>query len=62
VRGRVAQGRPCRLQPAPLREIADWVEHDRRLWEVRFDRLESAPHEPPAKEKKAARKKKSPKE
>src|SRR5215831_7330904 len=25
-RGREAQWRPCRLQPAPLKEVADWAE------------------------------------
>jgi DNA-binding transcriptional ArsR family regulator len=39
-RGRDAQWRPCRLEPAPLKEVDDWVETYRRLWEARFDRLE----------------------
>ena len=39
-RARVAQSRPCRLEGAPLREVADWVEHYRRFWEQSFDRLE----------------------
>jgi DNA-binding transcriptional ArsR family regulator len=39
-RGRVAQSRPCRLEAAPLREVADWVESYRRFWEGSFDRLE----------------------
>ena len=39
-RGRRAQWRPCRLQGAPLKEIADWVEHYRRFWEQSFDRLD----------------------
>ena len=39
-RGRVAQSRPCRLETAPLREAADWVEDYRRFWEGSFDRLE----------------------
>jgi DNA-binding transcriptional ArsR family regulator len=39
-RGRVAQSRPCRLEAAPLREAADWVEDYRRFWEGSFDRLE----------------------
>jgi len=39
-RRRHAQWRPCRLAPAPLKEVADWVEHYRVLWENRFDRLE----------------------
>jgi DNA-binding transcriptional ArsR family regulator len=39
-RGRVAQSRPCRLEVAPLREVADWVGRYRRFWEGSFDRLE----------------------
>ncbi len=39
-RSRHAQWRPCRLAPAPLKEVADWVERYRVLWEERFDRLE----------------------
>lgn len=40
-RSRHAQWRPCRLAPEPLKEVADWVEHYRVLWEDRFDRLEA---------------------
>jgi DNA-binding transcriptional ArsR family regulator len=39
-RGREAQWRPCRLQPAPLKDVADFVEHYRRFWEQSLDRLE----------------------
>lgn len=38
-RSRHAQFRPCRLAPEPLREVADWVERYRRLWEDRLDLL-----------------------
>src|SRR5436305_2739275 len=38
--GREAQWRPCRLQAAPLRDAADWVEQYRRYWEESFDRLD----------------------
>jgi DNA-binding transcriptional ArsR family regulator len=38
-RGREAQWRPARLDPKPLREVADFVEQYRRLWEARLDRL-----------------------
>jgi DNA-binding transcriptional ArsR family regulator len=40
-RGREAQWRPCRLEAAPLRNIAQWVEEYRQFWEQSFDRLES---------------------
>jgi DNA-binding transcriptional ArsR family regulator len=39
-RGREAQWRPCRLEPAPLKDVADWVEEYRVLWEARLDRLD----------------------
>ncbi|HST04046.1 MAG TPA: metalloregulator ArsR/SmtB family transcription factor [Chloroflexia bacterium] len=28
------------LNPAPMQDVANWVEKYRRLWEERFDRLE----------------------
>jgi DNA-binding transcriptional ArsR family regulator len=39
-RGREAQWRPCRLEPGPLKGVAEWVEHYRRFWEHSFDRLD----------------------
>src|ERR1041385_2028436 len=39
-RGRAAQWRPCRLEPAALKGVDDWLESYRRLWEQRLDRLE----------------------
>ena len=41
IQGREAQWRPCRITPAPLAEVADFVEAYRQLWERRLDRLES---------------------
>ena len=41
IRGREAQWRPCRLEAAPLKEVADWAERYRAIWEPRFDRLET---------------------
>ena len=38
-RGREAQWRPCRLDAAPLREVAGWVTEYRRFWEERYDEL-----------------------
>ena len=38
---RKAQWRPCRLEPAPLREVADWVELHRRMWAERYGQLEA---------------------
>jgi DNA-binding transcriptional ArsR family regulator len=39
--GRQAQWRPCRLQPEPLRNIADWVGQYRTHWEESFERLDA---------------------
>ncbi len=38
--GRQAQWRPCQLEAHRLKEVADWVERYRELWEERFDRLD----------------------
>jgi DNA-binding transcriptional ArsR family regulator len=40
-RGREAQWRPCRIDAAPLKEVADWVGAYRALWDARFDRLDT---------------------
>jgi DNA-binding transcriptional ArsR family regulator len=40
-RGREAQWRPCRLEAAPMREMAGWLENYRRFWESSFDRLDA---------------------
>lgn len=39
-RGREAQWRPCRINAAPMKAAADWLEHYRRHWEESLDRLE----------------------
>jgi DNA-binding transcriptional ArsR family regulator len=39
-RGRNAQQRPCRLEAAPLADVATWVQTYRRFWEGSFDRLD----------------------
>ena len=43
-RGREAQWRPCHIEPAPLKDVADWTERYRRLWEGRLDRLDTYLH------------------
>ena len=40
VRTKEAQWRRCRIDPAPLRDIAQWVEQYRRLWDERYDTLD----------------------
>ena len=39
--GRKAQWRPCRLEPAPLREAVSWVERYRRIWAERYGQLDA---------------------
>ena len=56
-RGREAQRRPCRLDAAPLKDVAGWIEHYRRFWDQSFDRLDLYLMELKKKEKKHARKK-----
>jgi DNA-binding transcriptional ArsR family regulator len=55
-RGREAQWRPCRLDPAPLKEVAAFAEGYRAMWEQRFDRLETYLQTLKAKERRHARK------
>ena len=40
-RNREAQWRRCRLEAAPLRGAADWLDLYREFWEERLDRLEA---------------------
>src|ERR1700730_2433422 len=40
--GRKAQWRPCRLEAAPLKDVAEWIERYRDAWEERHDRLEES--------------------
>jgi DNA-binding transcriptional ArsR family regulator len=40
-RGREAQWRPRRLQPAPLKDVAEWAERYRRLWDANYARLDN---------------------
>ena len=39
-RGRDAQWRPCRLEAAPMREIARFLESYRQFWDESLDRLD----------------------
>jgi DNA-binding transcriptional ArsR family regulator len=50
-RRRDAQWRWCRIQAAPLAEVAAWTERYREIWEQRFDRLDTYLQEVKAKEK-----------
>jgi DNA-binding transcriptional ArsR family regulator len=48
--GRQAQWRPCRLEPAALKDVDTWLEEYRRLWETNFQRLDAYLAELQAKE------------
>ena len=39
-RGREAQWRPCRLEAAPLKEVAEWADGYRRFWDASYARLD----------------------
>ena len=56
VRARQAQWRPCQLNARPLKDVADWTERYRAIWERRFDRLDTYLHQLKAKEKTHGRK------
>ena len=43
--GRRAQWRPCRIEPARLKDVSEWAERYRAIWEERFDRLDEYLHE-----------------
>ncbi|MBN9584781.1 MAG: transcriptional regulator [Afipia sp. 62-7] len=59
-RGRAAQWRPCRIEPAALKDVDDWLEDYRRFWEAGLDRLEMylgtlQAQDPPSSLRKAAK-------
>jgi DNA-binding transcriptional ArsR family regulator len=47
-----AQWRHCRIEGGPLKEVANWTEHYRHLWEERLDRLDRYLQQIKPKEKK----------
>ena len=40
-RSRAAQTRPCRLEAARLKDVADWVGAYRQMWEDSLDKLDA---------------------
>ena len=52
-RGREAQWRPCRLEAAPLKEVAEWAERYRRFWDANYERLDDLPQQLKEKEEPA---------
>jgi DNA-binding transcriptional ArsR family regulator len=49
---REAQWRHCRVEAGPLKEVADWTERYRHIWEERLDRLDEYLQQVKAKETK----------
>jgi DNA-binding transcriptional ArsR family regulator len=54
-RRREAQWRRCRLEGAALRDVAEWAEHYRHLWDGRLDRLDLYLQDVQSKEKRHER-------
>jgi len=54
-RGREAQWRPCRIEGGPLRDVAEWLESYRHVWEARLDRLDDYLQDLKRKEKRHGR-------
>ena len=52
VQRRDAQWRRCRIKGGPLKEVSDWAERYRQVWEERLDRLEEYVQQLNAKERK----------
>ena len=40
-RGRNAQWRPCRLDAAPIRKVAEWADAYRKFWDASYARLDT---------------------
>ena len=55
-RGKEAQWRPAALEARPLKEIDEWVERYRVIWEQRLNRLDEYLKELQVKEKRHGRK------
>jgi DNA-binding transcriptional ArsR family regulator len=53
--GREAQRRPRRLEARPLAEATAWLEHYRKFWEARFERLDTLLEELQPHKKKSIR-------
>ena len=49
---REAQWRHCRVEAGPLKDVAEWTERYRHIWEARLDRLDEYLQQMKAKETK----------
>ena len=52
-RRREAQWRRCRIDAGPLKDVADWTERYRHIWEERLDRLDEYLQQMKTKEEKS---------
>ncbi len=52
IQGQKAQYRPCKIDATPLKEISNWTEQYRHIWEARFDQMDDYVHQIIGKEKK----------
>ncbi|MFN7998526.1 MAG: metalloregulator ArsR/SmtB family transcription factor [Bryobacteraceae bacterium] len=59
---RDAQWRRCRIEGEPLKEVFDWTDHYRHVWEERLDRLDLYLHEIKKRERKSHGRKQHPKQ
>jgi DNA-binding transcriptional ArsR family regulator len=57
-RSREAQWRPCKIDAGALKDVDNWLERYRKLWEERFDRLDDYLKELQGKEKKNGKRRK----
>jgi DNA-binding transcriptional ArsR family regulator len=48
--GQKAQYRPCTIDATPLKEISNWTEQYRHIWEARFDLMDDYINQLNAKE------------
>lgn len=39
--GQKAQFRPCTIEAAPLKEVSNWTEQYRHIWDTSFDRMDN---------------------
>ena len=54
-RRREAQRRPCRIEAGPLKEVVEWADRYRHIWEKRLDRLDIYLQQLQTKEKRHGR-------
>ena len=40
-RRREAQFRHCQIEATPIKQVSDWADHYRHIWEQRLDRLDA---------------------